>query len=277
MKGRKADDAGLPLESEFPFDTVTSPYTLDHPSFQGPLDLLLHLIREHRLDIFDIPMAFVTGKFIEYLEMMKQLNLDVAGEYLRMAATLAYIKSRMMLPVAAADEDEEGGDPREQLIQRLLAYQQFKDAAARMATSPQEGRDIFVRASRELYEFPVEETPLQEVNVFYLLKAYMGLQRRIKTDITREITAERVTIAQRIYELVDMIRDVRERPFTELLESATTVREIIVTFLAVLEMAKMNMVRVFQVERDGEIYVRNMIEPADFDTRRQEIQQIEYR
>jgi segregation and condensation protein A len=279
-KGRGAGEGGsgdVTAESELQFGLIPNPYTLSLPGFEGPLDLLLNLIREHRLDIFNIPIAFVTEKFIEYLDLIKNLNLDVASEYLRMAATLAYIKSRMMLPVPQEDSEDDEKDPRAELVERLLRYQQYKEASKQLADMPQLGRDFFARASRELLEYPVEEAPLLEVSVFYLLKAFLGVQRKFKPEMAQEITPERVTIAQRIFELVDLLAEKSERPFSELLGDARTIKEIVITFISVLEMAKMKMIRVFQVEKDGEIYVKSMIEPAETETRKSEISSIEYR
>src|SRR2546430_5126715 len=122
------------------------------PVFEGPLDLLLTLIQEHKLDIFDIPISFVIDKYLEYMDAARALNIDLAGEYLLMAATLAHIKSRMLLPreqALDAPDGEQGPDPREELVRRLLEYQKYKDAARTLAVRPQLGRDIFVRRARE--------------------------------------------------------------------------------------------------------------------------------
>jgi segregation and condensation protein A len=276
-RGARGGDRQAELDSELPLSLIPNPYTIDLPEFAGPLDLLLNLIREHKLDIFNIPISFVADKFLEYIETMKHLNLDVAGEHLRMAATLAYIKSRMMLPIAEGEGDEEEKDPRAELVERLLTFQQFKDASAALAGRTLLGRDIFARSSRELAEFPAGEAPLVEVSVFHLLKAFMGIQRKLKTPITEEITPERITIAQRIFELVELLAAVPERPFFELLGGAETARDVIVTFISILEMAKLKMIRVFQVEKDGEIYVKSLILQEEVEDKKLEISRIEYR
>jgi len=280
-KNKKDPDSESPEisdQAEGTLDFQPNPCTISLPCFEGPLDLLLNLIREHKLDIFNIPILFVTEKFIEHLDKMRELDLDIAGDYLRMAATLAYIKSRMLLPVpeSEADEDDEN-DPRADLVKRLLTYQQFKDAAQELLKRPQLGRDIFSRASRELSEFTVEDPPLIESSIFELGMAYMSVRRKLKTDVPEEITAERMTIAQKIFELVELFSTAPEKRFSGLLQSGCNVRELILTFLAVLEMTKMKLVRVFQVERDGEIFVKCLIEPVDLETRRGEISTIEYR
>ncbi|MBI5529708.1 MAG: segregation/condensation protein A [Deltaproteobacteria bacterium] len=277
MRQTHTDETEEAQPGEISLELNRNPYTITLPCFEGPLHTLLSMIREHKLDIFDIPMAFIVEKYLEYLDVMRQLNLDVASEYLTMAATLVHIKSRLMLPVPEAGEEDEEADPRDELVTKLLTYQQFKDASAELAKRPQIGRDLFVRASRELLEHDAGEVPLLEVSIYALVKAFMAVQRRIRSDITQEITAERVTIAQRIYELVDQLRDRPEMRFLELLQAGCDRREMIITFLAVLEMAKLRLVRIFQVERDGEIYVRTMIEPAEFEMRRSEIARIEYR
>jgi segregation and condensation protein A len=277
MREVQGEEAVEGQQGEIALGLNQNPCTITLPAFEGPLDTLLSMIREHKLDIFDIPMAFIVEKYLEYLDAMRQLNLDVASEYLRMAATLVHIKSRMMLPVPEAGGEDEEADPRDELVNKLLTYRQFKDASAGLAGRPQLGRELFVRASRELLEYDAGEAPVLEVSIYVLVKAFVAVQRRIRSDITQEITAERVTIAQRIFELVDQLKERPEMRFAELLQEGSDRRDLIVTFLALLEMAKLRLVRIFQVERDGEVYVRNMIEPAEFDLRRSEIARIEYR
>src|SRR4051812_26848224 len=146
------------------------------PVFEGPLDLLLSLIQEHKLDIFDIPIAFITDRYLEYMSAAQELNLDLAGEYLLMAATLAHIKSRMLLPreqTADAPEGEIGPDPREELVRRLLEHQKYKDAARSLAARPQLGRDVFVRRARE-------ELPLAPAEVTWYRSPDLSVYRLIE-------------------------------------------------------------------------------------------------
>ena len=232
--------------------------------FEGPLDLLLHLIQEHELDILDLPMAFVTQKYLDYLGTMKQLALDVVSEYLVMAATLVHIKSKLLLPAPPTDQDDDGlefeGDPREELVRRLLEYQKYKAAAANLAGRGLAGRDVFTRGS------PAEKAegtaPLGGMTLFHLLDAFNRVLKRANADFSREITAERVTIQDRIQEIVDLLIERRRVTFEELFEGYVTTYDIVVTFLAMLEMGKQNLVRVYQNEPYAPIYLESAITAA---------------
>jgi segregation and condensation protein A len=234
---------------------------LQLPVFEGPLDLLLHLVREHRLDIFDIPIAFVTEKYLEMLDRMRELNLDVAGEYLLMAATLAHIKSRMLLPRPELEEDEEGaegegGDPREELVRRLLAYQKYREAADTLGGQDILGRDVFSRdGSPEAVPLPEGEIGLKEVSVFKLIEALDEVFRRAKVEVTHDVLLERVTISERISEMVAILREKRAVTFLSLFEGVRARGQIIVTFLAILELARLGLARVRQEELGGDILV----------------------
>ena len=229
--------------------------------FEGPLDLLLHLIQEHELDILDLPMAFVTQRYLDYLATMKQLALDVVSEYLVMAATLIHIKSKMLLPAPPTDQDDDGlefeGDPREALVKRLLEYQKYKAAAENLAGRGLAGRDVFTRGS------PAEKAegvaPLGGMTLFNLLEAFHRILKRANADFSREITAERVTIQDRIQEIVDLLLDKRRLSFDELFEGYLTTADIVVTFLAMLEMGKQNLLRVYQSEPYAPIYLESAV------------------
>ena len=171
-------------------------------NFEGPLDLLLHLIQKHELDIFDIPVAFITEKYLEYLEHLRALNLDIAGEYLLMAATLAYIKSRQLVPTPDGPEDEAEedavGDPREELIRRLLEYQKYREAAAQLGDRPVMGRNVWGRGS------PVEVAqaagaPLAEVSVFKLIEALGRVLERARVKLAHDVMVDRISIADKIH------------------------------------------------------------------------------
>lgn len=232
-------------------------YTVTLPDWEGPLDLLLHVIKAHELDILDIPISFVTEQYLAHIETMRDLNLDVAAEYLEMAATLALIKSRMMLPQAAADDEElpeDEADPREELVRRLLQYQRYRDAAEKLASRPFLGRDTFGPAPVE-DEAPAEDGGLAELGIFDLLEAFRGVLERTKVDLSHEITAERVSVSARIAELVEILRPGELVPFERLLEGQVTRIDLVVTFLAILEMTKLRMTRLFQAPGGGQIYV----------------------
>lgn len=221
---------------------------LQLPGFEGPFDLLLHLIEEHELDILDIPIAFVTERYLQYLALMQELNIDVASDYLVMAATLAHLKSRMLLPTPPADDDADGEegeqDPRAELIRRLLEYQKYKQAAEQLANRSVLGRDTFTRgALPEIVEGPA---PLAPVGVFKLLEAFQRILARAKTVIDHQIEFERLSITDRINQLVDRLREFGTLSFDALFEGQRTRAELIVTFLALLEMTRLRLTNVHQ-------------------------------
>ncbi|MDF1563411.1 MAG: segregation/condensation protein A [Deltaproteobacteria bacterium] len=232
------------------------------PIFEGPLDLLLHLVREHKLDILDIPISFITDRYVEMLEKMQELNLDVAGEYLLMAATLAHIKSRMLLPrpEPEAEDEEEEGDPRNDLVRRLLAYQKYREAANMLSRQDLLGRDVFARTSTP-GPLPLDpgELGLREVSVFKLIEGLDSVLKRVRPEVAHEVMREEVSVADRISSLVERLREERNLSFLALFDDATTQTRIIATFLALLEMAKLGLARIQQAvegeENAGEIFI----------------------
>ncbi|MEZ4393528.1 MAG: segregation/condensation protein A [Polyangiales bacterium] len=238
-----------------------SPFlSIDLPQFEGPLDLLLHLIQKHEIDVLDIPISFVTTKYLEMIELMRLLDLDIAAEYLLMAATLAHIKSRMLLPSPPADEGEasaegdEGEDPRAELVRRLLEYQKYKAAAEELASRGVVGRDVFPRGA-EVQVDELGEAPLAELPVIALLEAFDKLLKKRKLTISHEVTAERVSIAERINEIVDRLRERRTARFDELFDDAQTTLDLVVTFLALLEMTRLRMTRLYQSGHEEPLHV----------------------
>jgi segregation and condensation protein A len=237
-------------------------YEVSLPEFEGPLDLLLHLVKRHELDIFNIPIAFVTEKYLEYLDMMRALNLDIAGEYLLMAATLAYIKSRELLPRPGPEEgdesDEEGMDPREELIRRLLEYQKYKDAADQLAQRPTLGRQVF-RRGMPMEQADPQEQPLAEVGTFALISALAEALKRSQVRLTHDVVVDRISIIDRINSIVDRLLELETVRFVECFdltgEPAQVRHEVIVTFLAILEMTRLHLIRVLQPSADGEMYL----------------------
>ncbi len=235
-------------------------YSVSLPTFEGPLDLLLHLCQKHELDILDIPIGFVTGKYLEYLAVFQLLDLDLASEYLVMAATLAHIKSKMLLPAPppgqeddALTEDEE--DPREALIRRLLEYQKYKQAGADLAARGVAGRDVFFRGT------PAEEAvytgiaPLAQVPLFSLVEAFQAVLEKSKIKLSHDVVHERITLSDRINELVDMLRLHRRMQFEDLFTNLSTKFDLVITFLALLEMTKLRMTRLLQADPHAPIYV----------------------
>jgi segregation and condensation protein A len=236
-------------------------FRLELGGFEGPLDLLLHLIQSHELDILDLPIAFITEKYLQYLALMRELALDVVSEYLVMAATLAHIKSKMLLPAPPEGQDddaqEDETDPREELVRRLLEYQKYKAAAEELAGRGLAGRDVFTRGA------PAEEAkgdaPLGGMTLFQLLDAFNRVLKRANADFSREITAERVTIQDRIQEILDLLQERRRVVFEELFEGYLTTYDLVVTFLAMLEMGKQKLLRLFQTEPCAPIYLESAV------------------
>ncbi len=248
-----------------PTPTDPTHYRVTLPEFEGPLDLLLHLVKRHELDIFNIPISFITEKYIEYLDLMRSLNLDVAGEYLLMAATLALIKSRQMLPrpeETELGEEEEEEDPRQELIRRLLEYQKYKEVGQQLAARPMLGRQIFGRgapsdAAAEPAE--VEGLGLVEVTTFALVEALAEVMRRAENQVTHDVVVDRISITDRINEIVDHLELKETVRFLECfdltLPAAELRHQVVITFLSILEMARLHMVRLYQRKINGEIYL----------------------
>jgi segregation and condensation protein A len=229
------------------------------PTFEGPLDLLLHLCQKHELDILDIPIAFVTEKYLEYLAVMTLMNLDVASEYLVMAATLAHIKSKSLLPAPPPGQEDdltaEEEDPREALIKRLLEYQKYKAAAEDLQSRGVAGRDIFLRGASIEEVVHTGLPPLAQVPLFSLVEAFQAVLEKSKVKLTHDIVHERITLADRINELVDLLRVKRRMTFEEFFDGATTRFDLVITFLALLEMTKLRMTRLYQADFNSQIYV----------------------
>lgn len=220
------------------------------PIFEGPLDLLLHLIREEELEITDLPIAQVANQYLEYLDLLRELHLDVAAEYLVMAATLAWIKSRMLLPPDEHADDEEGPDPRAELVARLLEYQRFKEAADALGARPLLGREVFAAPGQPI-EAPPEGEREIEVGLVELLEALRRVLRESKAaDVIHEVLVEPITVRERMIAVMDAIGAGAVVEFESLLrgpDGRWAGRAFLVaTFLAVLELAKLATLRIFQ-------------------------------
>lgn len=247
------------------------PYEVKLEVFEGPLDLLLHLVRKHELDIFDIPIAFITARYLEYLDMMKGLNLDVAGDYLYYAALLAHIKSKQMLPPEQEEEGEggeEGADPAKLLQQRLLEYQAFRQASEELGARPQVGRGVWLRgAEREETGEEAEIAPFAEVSLFQLVDAMAKVLARAKPDVSHDVLIDRISIADRINDLLDHLRATPRTTFFSLFERfdpGPTFRiQVVATFLALLEMTRQRLIRLHQPEGSGEIYLERNVQTLD--------------
>ncbi len=252
-----------------PFRVALPPLRPGEPPFEGPLDLLLHLVQEHQVDIFDIPIARITDAYLRTLKTMEAMDIDVAGEFLHMAAQLMLLKSRLLLPrteVAEDAEPEEQGDPRAELVRRLLEYQKDRAAAEELARHDILDRDVFTRRVRN-QRLPQPEGPegLAEVSVFRLIEALDRALANLKPELAHEVAGERLSITDAISRIADVLRLRRRVSFADLLAGAAAAGRsaVIGTFLAVLEMARLRLVRVFQAQEDGPAHGEIVVEARE--------------
>lgn len=234
-----------------PIEIAVQPgYTIKLPAFEGPLDLLLHLIREHKVDISDIPIAEVTDQYLRYLSLMESLDLNIAGEFFVMASTLLEIKSRLLLPAPPKDEDqEEGVDPRVELIEKLLEYERFKNAAESMKLLEDERRMVYWRATDELenYDAPVIPLNLQAMDLLLALQRMLEDVGEGQEEVT-SIQRQKISLRMKMREIMNTISASGERGvgFPDLFLEPPDRIEVVMTFLALLELLRMHRIRVHQ-------------------------------
>jgi segregation and condensation protein A len=242
------------------FRVALPPLRAGEPPFEGPLDLILHLVKEHEVDLFDIPIARITESYLATLEAMRELDIDVAGEFLHMASQLVLMKSRLLLPRTEVAEDAPGGedqgvDPRVELVRRLLEYQKYKAAGEELGSRDILERTVFVRRAGAERP-PVAEGPegLADVSVFKLIEALDRALANARPEHAHEIATDRLTISDAIARVADVLRLRRCARFEELLAGPDGRHEraaVIATFLAILEMAKLKLLRIFQTAEEG--------------------------
>jgi segregation and condensation protein A len=254
------------------FEQTELPYQVRIENFEGPLDLLLHLIKKNEINIYDIPVAMIAQQYLEYLEAMEELNLNVAGDFLVMAATLLQIKSKMLLPVdETADDDEEGPDPREELVRRLLEYKGFKEAARQLDDQEKVWREIFWREQALSVDETVEEEDLSldNVSLFDLVDALKGVLERTPGSRLIEIEPDNLTVRERMNLILETLEGKDSVSFAALFEGSSHRLVVVVTFLALLELMRLRVARVFQAETFGPILVSRMFslvpDPAELD------------
>ncbi len=224
------------------------------PVFEGPFDLLLHLIRENKIDIYDIPISLITGQYLQYIEIMKELNLEIAGEFLVMAATLIHIKSRMLLPPDEEAPSEEQEDPRQELVQKLLEYQKFKEAAVDFRKREDDWTKIFQREplsgedDGELYLF--------DLSLFDLLDAFRKILDTAPPDIV-SITKETLTVKDKMSIIMEILEGQEAVRFEGLFKDGITRIQLLVTFVALLELIRLGLARAYQEKEFGNIWVIN--------------------
>jgi segregation and condensation protein A len=252
-------------------DGGNTAYRISLPEFEGPLDLLLHLCKTHELDIVNIPIAFVTRKYLEYLEVMQSMSVDVAADYLVMAATLAYLKSRELVPTpepldTTGEESDLQLDPREELIRRLLEYQKYKNAAEQLGGRPIEGRTVFPRG------VPIEkddpgDRPFGEHSVWKLIEAFGKILEKTGKVTTHDVIVDRISIGERIGQLADRLRagggSFRfDACFDLTLPEAELRNQVVVTLLAILELARLKAVRVLQSPTEDTLFITQVSNEA---------------
>ncbi len=217
--------------------------------FEGPLDLLLHLIRKNEVDIYDIPVALITKQYLEYLDLLQDLSIGVAGDFLVMASTLLHIKSRQLLPSYDASEDqEESEDPRQDLVDRLKEHMRIKAVADKLGERRWLGRDVFTREGgrRELDKVRSGEEEVIEAGVFELIEAFHRLMTHRHEQMILELPRDRVSLEERIGQVLDQLRTRQTMTFEEFFADARTRPQLVVTFLSLLELTRVGLLKVYQ-------------------------------
>jgi segregation and condensation protein A len=246
------------------FDSILEGYPVKLANFEGPLDLLLHLIRKHEVDIYDIPIALVTRQYLDYIDMMQELNLDVAGEFLVMAATLIHIKSRTLLPRADPSQEDPDEDPREALVRRLLEHQKYKAAAELLHERETLRSAQWTRPDGPITQIAGEAPePEVEVDLFSLISAFRAVVERARQRPKVYLPSEQIPIEDRIEQLMTRLSETEACGFEDLFADVQSRAGLIVTFLALLEMIRLKLVRVFQAGSVGPIRVYRRARPAD--------------
>jgi segregation and condensation protein A len=254
-------------ESHSEFESAPDAFPVKLSNFEGPLDLLLHLIRKNEVNIHDIPIALITAQYLAAIDLLQELDLDVAGEYLVMAATLIHIKSKMLLPrpeTSAGVEGEDAEDPRDALVRRLLEHQKFKAAAGLLHEREQLRAAQWLRPDGRVAELAGEDyEPEIEVDLFSLLTAFQAVVQRAKLRPKVLLPAEQLPIETRIEQLLERLSETEACGFEDLFADVNDRGGLIVTFLALLEMIRLKLVRVFQSGSFGPIRVYKRTRPAD--------------
>jgi segregation and condensation protein A len=237
-------------------------YAIKLDIFEGPLDLLLYLIKKNEIDIYNIPIALVTEQYLSYLKMIKALNLDLAGEYLVMASTLIHIKSRLLLPPPEEPEEEEE-DPRAELVRQLIEHKTFKEIAESLGSRPLLERDVFTRAAvlpEELENPTADEEELIEVSVFELIEAFHRIISQLDKKELMEIDLEKLSLTDIINDIMEQLSVKKSLTFDDLLNERRDRRRIIYTFLALLELIKLRMIKAYQTSSFGVIRIFPAVE-----------------
>lgn len=242
--------------------TAPGEYRVNLEVFEGPLDLLLYLIRKEEVDIYDIPIERITQQYVAYLDLMRMLDLNIAGEFIVMAATLMMIKSRMLLPVEERPEEEteDEGDPRWDLVRQLVEYKKFKDAALHLQTLEELQENVFARGADAVELGAQPDVALQDVSIFDLIAAFNDALSKVRKEELREIFAERFTVGEKIDDLLARLESSSRLSLTDLFSGMTSRHEVVCTFLAVLELIRLKHVRAAQDAAYGPIVLMKAME-----------------
>jgi len=234
-------------------------YKIKLDMFEGPLDLLIYLVKKDHLNIYDIPIARVTEQYLEYINLMQLLDLNIAGEFLVMAATLMQIKSKMLLPAEESAAEEEEVDPREELVKRLLEYEKFKQIADNLRTREIDQQEVFKRPKLELEKEssadPEKKEVYFEANIFDLINAFSQALKDIPKEVFYEVIKDQFTVEQKVHDILHVLLVESEIRLSQLFAKAKSKIEIVVTFLAILELAKMKEVKAMQSEAFQDIFI----------------------
>jgi len=246
-------------------------YKIKLDMFEGPLDLLLYLVKKDHLNIYDIPIAHVTEQYLKYIDLMQMLDLNIAGEFLVMAATLMQIKSKMLLPAEENLTEEPQEDPREELVRRLLEYEKFKQIAETLRQKEESQREVFKRPKIEIEKIPGQEKELCfEASIFDLINAFSSALKDIPKEVFYEVIKDEFTIEEKVHQLLHLLLVEPSVRISELFNKSKNKLEVIVTFLAVLELIRMKEVIAYQKEHFDEIEIsRNKENIIPYDERNQ--------
>jgi len=238
------------------FESSADSYAVKLDRFEGPLDLLIHLIKRNEVNIYDIPIALITAQYLEYLEVLQELNLDVAGEFLVMAATLIHIKSRMLLPRPDPTQEDPEEDPREALMRRLVEHERYRQAAELLHERETLREAQWQRPDVRVAPIAGEELePELEVDLFSLVAAFRSVLERAKNRPKVDLPSEQIPIETRIEQMLARLSETEACGFEDLFDDVSSKGDLIVTFLALLEMIRLRLVRVFQAGSFGPIRI----------------------
>ena len=246
-------------------------YKVKFEVFEGPMDLLLYLVKKEEVDIYEVNLTKIAREFIEYVDLMREFDIEIAGEFLVMASTLMYIKSKELLPVdqqVQADEDDEGEDPRWELIRKLVEYKKFKDAADKLGTLEHDQEDVYPRLpAKQEFEMPEDRGPGLKVSIFDLINAVNDVIKRVeaRTHDIRQIEDDHFTVADKINALRERLANQTRFTFSELFADAAGRNEVVATFLAMLELIRLEQIKIDQEDNFGDIVITEGDGLAEFD------------